>query len=111
MCKTGWDGNEKPGVRSAPHSHPQTDDPFRLIHLTRGACAIHLPLAIMQLALPYVAGQFWFGLAVPILSMASLTVQLAALARGGNFLKLSSRWATIACAGTIRNMRCAMKSP
>jgi hypothetical protein len=39
-------------------------------------------------------------------SITSLTVKLAALARGGNSLKLSIYRATSACAGTIRNTRC-----
>jgi hypothetical protein len=47
------------------------------------------------------------GFADMILSIASLTVKLAALARGGNSLKLSSRLATKACAGIRMNVRCA----
>ena len=39
-------------------------------------------------------------------SITSMTVKLAALARGGNSLKLSIYRATTACAGTIRNTRC-----
>jgi hypothetical protein len=49
--------------------------------------------------------QFWLGLAVVIFSITSLTVKLAALARGGNSLKLSMYFATIICAGTNANAR------
>ena len=57
------------------------------------------------------AQPFWPGIAVVILSMTSLTVKLAALARGGNSLKLSRYFATMACAGTNMNLRCADQSP
>lgn len=46
-----------------------------------------------------------------IWSIASLTEKLAALARGGKSLKLSSHFATKACAGTSMNIRCADQSP
>ncbi len=46
-----------------------------------------------------------------ICSIASLTEKLAALARGGKSLKLSSHFATNACAGTNMNIRCADQSP
>src|SRR5215510_13146210 len=49
--------------------------------------------------------------AAMILSIASLTVKLAALARGGNSLKLSRYCATTAWAGTSKNARCACQSP
>ena len=55
--------------------------------------------------------QFWCALAVVIFSIASPTVKLAALARGGNSLKVSSTLPTIACAGTNRNIRWATQSP
>ena len=41
-----------------------------------------------------------------ILSITSLTLKLAALARGGKSLKLSIYRATTARAGTNRNIRC-----
>src|SRR5262245_66542147 len=53
-----------------------------------------------------VLDQRLFAPTVVILSMASLTVKLAALARGGNSLKLSRYFATMACAGTNTNARC-----
>ena len=55
-------------------------------------------------------GLNWCALAVEIFSIASLTVKLAALARGGNSLKVSSTFPTIACAGTNRNARWACQS-
>src|SRR5262249_58853311 len=54
--------------------------------------------------------QFFPGLPVEIFSITSLTVKLAALARGGNSLKLSMYFATKAWAGTSRNDRCACQS-
>lgn len=46
-----------------------------------------------------------------IFSMASLTVKLAALARGGNSLNVSRYFPTIACTGTSRNARWACQLP
>ena len=66
------------------------------------------------------AGELWayrmygyllFSAADVILSIASLTVKLAALARGGNALKLSRYFATMTCAGTNANPRRATQSP
>ena len=51
---------------------------------------------------PVASSQFWFGLSAVILSITSLTEKLAALARGGNSLKLSMYSAMMACAGTNR---------
>jgi hypothetical protein len=55
--------------------------------------------------------QFLPELPVVSFSNTSPTVKLAALARGGNSLKLSMYFATMACAGTNRKTRCANQSP
>src|SRR5262245_29529639 len=85
----------------------------------RPACSAFAPLAVFLVStfgrrpavLP--AGLVHHHLlpAAMILSIASLTVKLAALARGGNSLKLSRYCATTAWAGTSRNARCACQSP
>jgi hypothetical protein len=52
-----------------------------------------------------------FGFAADVIfSIASLTVKLAVLARGGNSLKLASRLATKLCAGIRMNVRRANQS-
>ena len=48
--------------------------------------------------------------AAMIFAIASLTVKLAGLLRGGKSLKLSNHCATKACAGTRMNVRCVNQS-
>jgi hypothetical protein len=104
-------GPKKAACRDGPTNAPQQTASFNHVNGARqqfsGASFSGVSSRWTLLA----RRQFSFGVAVVIFCIASLMEKLAALARGGNSLKLSSHFATNACAGTNMNIRCADQSP